>query len=72
MDENKSKKFNMLKYYLKRHIEVDGGSHGPLSLRLLTELGIREDPTYDQMMDGGINAITNRIKLWDGIHAKIS
>ena len=71
LDESKSKKCEFLKYYLNRHIQIDGDEHGPLSQKLIEELAAQEDPTYEKIMDGAINAVENRIKLWDGIYNRL-
>ena len=62
------KKCEVLKYYLARHIEVDGEDHGPLAEKLLEELAQREDPKYELILDGAINAVSHRVELWDGIY----
>lgn len=67
----KDKKCEMLKYYLKRHIEVDGEDHGPLAAKLIEDLAKREDEKYETILNGAINAVEYRIKLWDGIYNKL-
>lgn len=54
-------------YYLERHIEVDGGEHGPLAMRCLDTL-INDDPRLRQMaIDAGIRALNARKALWDHV-----
>jgi hypothetical protein len=48
---------NFLKFYLRRHIQVDGEEHGPLSEKLMNELAAKEDPTYQLILAGALNAI---------------
>lgn len=54
-------------HYLRRHIEVDGDSHGPLAKRLLARL-CEESPHAEEEADAAaVAALHARMKLWDGI-----
>jgi hypothetical protein len=57
--------------YLKRHIEMDGDDHGPLSLRLLTGLCGDDDGHWDQSRAAAIGALQARRRLWDGVLAAL-
>lgn len=58
---------SLMKYYLQRHIDIDGDEHGPLAEKLLNELAAEQDPSYELILEGAINATSHRIRLWDGI-----
>lgn len=58
-------------WYLERHIEVDGDEHGPLSLRMVSDL-CGEDPTrWTEAADAAEDAMKARLALWDGILEQI-
>ena len=58
-------------YYLQRHIELDGGSHGTLALRLMDHL-IDGDPTRArEAQEAALEAIDARLQFWDAVHAEI-
>lgn len=55
------------KYYLERHIEVDGGEHGPLAERCLTEL-IGNDPvSQKEAQETALASLAARHELWDKV-----
>jgi Protein of unknown function (DUF3050) len=54
-------------YYIDRHIELDGDSHGPKGRELLEELVTNSPDKADQAMRGARSSIEVRIVLWDGI-----
>ena len=58
-------------WYLERHIEVDGEDHGPLSLRMVSDLCGEEDSAWQQAGDAAEAAISARLALWDGILKRI-
>lgn len=54
-------------FYLERHIEVDGGSHGDYSLRLLEYLCDDNPQNIQEANNAAIKAIKSRIALWDSV-----
>lgn len=60
------------KYYLERHIEVDGDSHGPAARRMLERLAGDDEARWEKAAIAAQSSIEARISLWDGIFNKIS
>jgi len=58
-------------YYLRRHIELDGDEHGPLSQKLLATLIAGKLDREQAALIAGAQAIEHRIRLWDGIDRRI-
>jgi len=54
-------------HYLRRHIEVDGDSHGPLAKRLLARLCDGNPNKEAEAETAAIAALEARLRLWDGI-----
>lgn len=57
----------MFHYYLERHIHLDEGFHGPLSLRLLNKLCEEDAQKVEEAADAAKLAVTARITFWDGV-----
>jgi len=59
-------------YYLERHIELDGDSHGPWAREMLAALAGQSESNWKEATSAAERAITSRIKLWDSVltHAK--
>ncbi len=53
--------------YLERHIELDAGFHGPLSLRLLDHLCGGDATKIEEAETAAEEAICARIRFWDGV-----
>jgi hypothetical protein len=56
-----------LAYYLNRHIEVDGGEHGPAAEKMLNYLIDNSPRRWAEAYDTAIRALKSRGKLWDAI-----
>ena len=61
-----------LLYYLERHIEVDGGDHGPISLQMMEEICGTDVLKWQEATAVSILALEKRYALWDGVQAKLS
>lgn len=56
---------DIFKWYLARHVEIDGNEHGPAARRLLEEL-CNDDPIRKkEATDAALQAIKAREKFWD-------
>ena len=64
-------KLDTFRYYLERHIEVDGGHHGAISLRMVELLCGDDDKKWDQATQAAQAAIEARLGLWDGILSEL-
>jgi hypothetical protein len=60
------------KYYLDRHIEVDGGHHSHLALEMTTELCGNDQQKWEEITNASITALQKRIGLWDGVFDAIA
>ena len=60
-----------LAYYIRRHIELDGDHHGPLTRRMVDLLCDTPDTTALAMRTAE-RAISLRIQLWDGVLAELA
>jgi hypothetical protein len=56
-----------LKYYLDRHIEVDGDHHSHLALQMVEELCGVDQQKWDECLTYVIRSLEQRKKLWDGV-----
>ena len=59
-------------YYLERHIELDGGEHGPLALELISNLCGDDDDKWREVEETAIACLVARKKLWDSILAELN
>lgn len=59
-------------YYLERHIELDGGEHGPLAHKLVANLCGDAPAKWQAAADAARATLLARKALWDGISLAIT
>ena len=62
---------SLFKYYLDRHIEVDGDHHSHLALAMTSELCGDNESYWKAAEAATIISLERRIELWDGAYQKI-
>jgi pyrroloquinoline quinone (PQQ) biosynthesis protein C len=60
-----------LKYYLDRHIEVDGDHHSHLAIEMVEELCGEDKAKWEESLTYIVRSLEQRKKLWDGVLAEI-
>ena len=60
------------KYYLERHIGLDGDEHGPMATRLLQSLCGDDDLLWERAEQAAVDCLLARKELWNGICDAIS
>ncbi|MFN4299772.1 MAG: DUF3050 domain-containing protein [Thermaurantimonas sp.] len=56
------------KYYIDRHIEVDGGHHSHLALEMTSQLCEDDQLKWTEAQEAVVKALKMRKKLWDGVY----
>ena len=62
---------SIFKYYIERHIEVDGDHHSHLALQMTSNLCGDNDVYWNEVEYAVKKALEHRIKLWDGAYNEI-
>jgi hypothetical protein len=60
-------KVSIFKYYIERHIEVDGDHHSHLALEMVNRLCGTDASKWEEATAASVKALALRIGLWDAI-----
>jgi hypothetical protein len=71
MHEKFPDSLTIFKYYLERHIEVDGDHHSNLALEMTSNLCGTNEVFWQEAEEASILSLKQRIALWDGIYEEI-
>lgn len=63
--------FPNFKYYLLRHIQIDGGEHSHLALDCLATLCGTDRIKWEEARRAGINSLKLRLALWDEVERSL-
>ena len=63
---------SIFKYYLERHIEVDGDHHSHLALQMTSNLCGTDEDKWKEVEQVTIESLKKRIALWDGVYEQIT
>jgi hypothetical protein len=71
INQNFPNSIAVLKYYLERHIEVDGDHHSHLALAMTEQLCGNDEKKWSEATAETVASLQSRIKLWDGVYEEI-
>jgi len=63
--------YSLLTYYLNRHIELDGGEHGPMAILMLDKACDKNETKEEEALLSARNSLQARLDLWDAICEQI-
>lgn len=66
-----SNSISIFKYYLERHIEVDGDHHSHLALKMTSNLCGKNQEYWEEAENAIVESLKRRIRLWDGAYGQI-
>lgn len=72
IDREFPNQIDTFKYYLERHIEVDGDHHSHLALEMTSQLCGDNPELWSEAETAIVRSLEHRIQLWNGVHRLLS
>ena len=63
---------NYFRYYLQRHIDLDGEQHGPMAESLVKHLCEGNETKWRAAEDAPLRALESRLRLWDSVQGSLA
>jgi hypothetical protein len=63
---------SLFKYYIERHIEVDGDHHSHLALQMTANLCKDNEQYWKEAEESVIQSLKQRIELWNGVYRQLT
>ena len=60
-------KVSIFKYYIERHIEVDGGHHSELAIQMVSELCGSDKTKWEEATKAAVDSLKIRTLLWNAV-----
>jgi hypothetical protein len=70
--QNNPEEISIFKYYLERHIEVDGEHHSHLAMAMVEELCDNDPQKWEAATNAACKPLQMRIQLWNSILDKLN
>jgi hypothetical protein len=67
VDQDNPGRIGLFKYYIERHIEVDGGHHSALAKSMVCELCGQDPVKWKEATEASLESLRRRIGLWDAV-----
>ena len=61
----------LFRWYLDRHVEVDGEEHGPMALQMVSNLCGSDETMWQEATQAAVQAVEARLAFWDAIAAEL-
>ncbi len=71
IDRNFPDSVSIFKYYIERHIEVDGDHHSNLAIEMTNNLCGNDEGKWQEAEESIKESLNKRIGLWDGVYNEI-
>jgi len=72
MHQNFPNDISIFKYYIERHIEVDGGHHSHLALQMTNNLCQDNEQYWQEAEKAVVQSLKQRIELWNGVYRHLT
>ena len=72
LSDSPSCDLNYFRYYLQRHIDLDGEQHGPMAENLVEHLCEGKETKWRAAEDAALRALESRLRLWDRVQSSLA